>query len=117
MINTNYEYYDDYEVTKDDILMIGERMRTVREQKELSRADLAFLLDMTADNLARIENGQQVCTTKTMIKICMILGVSADYLLLGASAEGYAAEIRMLFEGKDEKSIRKAVEIVKTYFS
>ena len=47
---------------------------------------------MTADNYTRIESGRQLCTTTNLIKICRILGVSADYLLFAGTEDGFVAE-------------------------
>ena len=116
MINTNYEYYEDYEITRSDRWSIADRIRQSRESKNFTKTEMADLLDMTADNYTRIESGRQLCTTTNLIKICRILGVSADYLLFAGTEDGFAAEVRMLFKGRDEKELKKGINILKAYF-
>ena len=116
MINTNYEYYEDYEITRSDRWSIADRIRQSRESKNLTKTEMADLLDMTADNYTRIESGRQLCTTTNLIKICRILGVSADYLLFAGTEGGFVAEVRMLFKGRDEKELKKGINILKAYF-
>lgn len=116
MINTNYEYYEDYEITRSDRWSIADRIRQSRESKNFTKTEMADLLDMTADNYTRIESGRQLCTTTNLIKICRILGVSADYLLFAGTEDGFVAEVRMLFKGRDEKELKKGINILKAYF-
>ncbi|SNU04654.1 DNA-binding transcriptional regulator, XRE-family HTH domain [Lachnospiraceae bacterium] len=116
MINTNYEYYEDYEITRSDRWSIADRIRQSRESKNLTKTEMADLLDMTSDNYTRIESGRQLCTTTNLIKICRILGVSADYLLFAGTEDGFVAEVRMLFKGRDEKELKKGINILKAYF-
>ena len=64
-------------------LVMGERIRKSRERLGLTREHLAELLDVTPKFIADIEYGNKGLSLKNFILLIHILGVSADYLLLG----------------------------------
>lgn len=58
-----------------------ERIRAIREDKDISQRDLARLLGTTPQQMSKYETGQQEMTVTRLFKVCEILGVSSDYLL------------------------------------
>ena len=52
------------EIDTSMMLTMGERIREARISKDLQSKEMAIILDMSKDNYSRIENGQQLCTTK-----------------------------------------------------
>ena len=58
-----------------------ERLRQLREDKDLSQADLAAILGTTRHQISKYETGQQEMTVGKLVAICRALNVSADYLL------------------------------------
>ena len=104
------------EIDTSMMLTMGERIREARISNNLQSKEMAIILDMSKDNYSRIENGQQLCTTKNLYKIAQVLEVSLDYLLFSTEEDGYVAEVRMLFKGKGLDKIRKATAILKTFF-
>lgn len=64
-------------------VQIGARVREARERMGLSREELAEFLGISVLFLGYIETGQRGMSTETMVRVCLTLGISADYLLLG----------------------------------
>lgn len=62
---------------------IGCRVQEVREQRGLTQEKFAELLDVGVQHVSKIERGVAGTSLVTLKKICQILDVSADYLLLG----------------------------------
>lgn len=62
-------------------MSIGERIRTRREQKGMTRDELAKAIDLSMTALYMYETGKQVPSTVPIIKIAKILDVSVDYLV------------------------------------
>lgn len=62
---------------------IGQRIQNARIEKELSGADLGAYLEISANQVSRIENGRAVCTIQHMFILAQLLDVSVDYLLFG----------------------------------
>ena len=59
------------------------RIRSARERAGYTREQFAELLDVSVSYLAEVERGRTNVSVKTLIKICKLLGLSADYVLFG----------------------------------
>ena len=59
------------------------RIRTARENAGYTREKFAELLDVSTSYMAEVERGRAGISVKTLIKICNVLGLSADYVLFG----------------------------------
>ncbi len=64
-------------------LEIGERVRITRNSRGFSREVLAEMLGISTLFLGYIECGQRGMSIETLQKMCTVLNVSADYLILG----------------------------------
>lgn len=58
-----------------DLQIIGINIRKIRENQEVSRAQLAFEIETTEKQLFRIENGEINSGIKSFIKIARALDV------------------------------------------
>ncbi|MBX3084611.1 MAG: helix-turn-helix transcriptional regulator [Anaerolineae bacterium] len=61
--------------------MRGERLKAVREARELSQKDLAERIGTTDKQIWRYENGLNVPSSDVLARIAKELEVSADYLI------------------------------------
>ena len=61
--------------------VIGERIREQRKKVRMTREMLAEQIDVSSRFLASLEWGQVGVSVATLKKICLVLGVSSDYLL------------------------------------
>lgn len=68
---------------KDYNLMVGLRIRELRESLHLSREKFSEKCDISTSFLADIERGKKSLTAKTVYKICASCNISADYIILG----------------------------------
>ena len=59
------------------------RIRRAREDLGYTREKFAELLDVSVSYMAEVERGRSNVSVKMLIKICDVLGLSADYLLFG----------------------------------
>lgn len=59
------------------------RIRKAREQLGYTREIFAEKLDVSVSYLAEVERGRTGISVKMLIKICDVLGLSADYVLFG----------------------------------
>lgn len=65
---------------------IGERIRSRREFLSMSREELAEYLGVSSLFIGLIESGNKGMSIVTLIKMCQVLCVSADYILQGIDA-------------------------------
>jgi len=80
------------------------RIRKAREDLGYTRERFAELLDVSVSYLAEVERGRTNVSVKTLIKICKVLGLSADYVLFG-NARDTDAEIVEKLKKVDDKHL------------
>ena len=68
-----------------DYNVIGERIKKVRKNKELTQEQLAEKMDVSIAFLSRIERGSSQINLKRLTQICEILDVSEGEILNGVS--------------------------------
>ena len=59
------------------------RIRKAREEQGYTRERFAEALDVSVSYLAELERGRTGISVKMLIKVCKLLGLSADYVLFG----------------------------------
>lgn len=63
---------------------MGIRIQTRRKELKIKQSDLAERAEISNNHMSAIENGHQKPSLDTFIRICDILQVTPDYLLLGS---------------------------------
>ena len=83
---------------------IGERIRLLREERHLSRDNLADQLEISYRYLCDLETGHKGMSVKLLCNLALTLGVTTDYILFGSSRYEDDDEQRAaLKEGIDNK--------------
>ncbi|NYJ26630.1 helix-turn-helix domain-containing protein [Allomuricauda sp. ARW1Y1] len=59
---------------------VGERIREIRVQKNLSQQDLAAKCNFEKSNMSRLEAGKVNCTLSTINKVAIALDVKIEEL-------------------------------------
>lgn len=59
------------------------RIRKARESMGYTREKFAEKLDVSVSYLAELERGRTGISVKMLIKVCNVLGLSADYVIFG----------------------------------
>lgn len=67
----------------EDSIIIGERIRKIREDLKKNRERFSEMIDISDVFLGQIERGERSLSTKTLVKIVKFTGVSADFILFG----------------------------------
>lgn len=62
-------------------LTFGEKLKLLREERELNQTELGKLLNMTQRKISYLERGQYEPSLQDIKAICGHFRVSADYLL------------------------------------
>ena len=60
------------------------RIRKAREDQGYTREKFAEKLDVSVSYMAELERGRTGISVKMLIKVCNLLGLSADYVLFGS---------------------------------
>ena len=62
-------------------MRFNEKLKEERTLKKYTQKDIASLLGISVTCYAGYEQGYREPDFKTLVKLCKVLGVSADYLL------------------------------------
>ncbi len=80
------------DIDKDYNLLVGLRIREIRESMHLSREKFSEKCDISPSFLSDVERGKKSLTSKTIYKICTSCNISADYIVLGHK-EGFDKDV------------------------
>lgn len=80
------------DIDKDYNLLVGLRIREIRESMHLSREKFSEKCDISPSFLSDVERGKKSLTAKTIFKICTACNISADYIVLGHK-EGFDKDV------------------------
>ena len=58
-----------------------ERMRALREDKDLKQKDVALIINKSQQGYSHIEEGRAELKIDDLIKLCKFYGVTADYFI------------------------------------
>jgi HTH-type transcriptional regulator, competence development regulator len=75
---------------------IGEKLRNIREEKELPLRKVAALLDIDVAILSKMERGERKITKEVVLKLADIYNYNANDLLVSFLSD------KILYEIKDE---------------
>ena len=64
-----------------DMMNYRQRMRNLREDRDLSQADVGKLLNKSQQGYSHIENGRAELRIEDLIVLCRFYQVSADYFI------------------------------------
>ena len=62
-------------------LTFGEKIKLLREEKELNQTELGTVVNMTQRKISYLENNKYEPSIEDMKALCSFFNVSADYLL------------------------------------
>ena len=62
-------------------LSFGERIRNLREDKDLTQSELGEQVNMTQRKISYIERGKYEPSIDDIVSLCKFFNVSSDYLL------------------------------------
>lgn len=80
--------------TKKEInVALGRRLQQTRESRGYTQEALSEMLDVGVQHVSNIERGVTGISLSALVRVCDVLDVSADFLLLGAYSAHHAASI------------------------
>lgn len=106
---------DNLQLDKDFNLIVGLRIREVREVFQMTQAEFSEKCDISESFLAAVEGGKKSITSKTLFKICSFTNVSADYFIRG-KGNGFEMDTMLELIGSMDKRAREgALRILREY--
>ena len=102
--------------SKARLIDIGNRIREIRQAKNMSQADLAFAAHISPPNVSEIEHGKSNMWLLTFIKILDALQVSSDTILRPDAPEVsviYKKEMSELLDDCSPAEMEAILQILK----
>ena len=98
-------------------VILGCRVKQARLEQHLTREQLAERANVSARFLADVESGITGVSLSTLRELCLILGLSADYLLdlSRVSADNELEQITNRLKNLDARQLKYAAEILTQY--
>lgn len=78
------------------------RIRKAREEQGYTREKFAEKLDVSVSYLAELERGRTGISVKMLVKVCHLLGLSADYVLFGNERDADAKRLDAIHRINDK---------------
>jgi len=79
-------YYNEF------LLLLGERIRTLRKEKNIKQEKLAELVNKATEHISFIERGERAPSLELLLDLARVLNVSLPYLLNVTASEQYSPE-------------------------
>ena len=99
-------------------VLVGERIRAIREGFHMSREKFSEMIDISEVFLGQIERGERSLSIKTLKKIVIYTGVSSDYILFGNSENNeYTSKINRILNKCSESTLKYIYELIHSSFS
>lgn len=95
-------------------MIIGSNIARYREQKGLTQAELAELVNITPVFISRVERGQKMMKVSTLYETAKALQVSCDSLLSQSQERASLENIKQLLSGQSEKYIAGIERLIRT---
>ena len=94
---------------------IGKRIKEIREQNNLSQAELAEATNLSVSYISHVENAKRKASLESVLRIVNALGITVDELLAGVQLHNptaYQTDIDLLMAECSEKEKRFVYEII-----
>ena len=90
---------------------LGERITTLRKEKDISQGDLAKRLNVSRQAVSKWEQGQSSPDTAKLIQLAELLGTQVEYLATGTKPEPSSVVLNVVetVERVEEKVVVKEV--------
>lgn len=103
------------ELEKDYNLVVGLRIREVREVLNMTREQFSEKCDISSSFLAAVESGRKAVTSKTLYKICSSINISADYFIRGNHENFETDMVIEMVNSMDTQSKGHLIQIMREY--
>ena len=102
------------ELSKENKIKIAKRIKKVREEMGMSKADFAKFIGVSNQYYSTLEKGENCLSVGKIINFCNVTGLSADYILLGKvnSIDDETLKFLSNYKQKDVESIFSIIKIV-----
>lgn len=92
---------------------VGERVEKLRKERNLSKSQFGKMIGVSGQYVGMIEKGTNSISVKSIVKICDMTGVSADYILFGTITPNQDITVAASLHNLSNEQIQIALDIIK----
>lgn len=96
---------------------IGENIRRLRNERKLTQAGLAELVDREASTIANIEAGNQLIGVELLLKLSSVFSVNVDELLQKEGTTLHLSNIRSMLDNQSEIALSHIEPVIRVLLS
>jgi len=96
---------------------IGKRIRQARLNLRYTQSYVAEQMGLASKHISQLERGASGISISTLMSICKVLQVDADYILFGKITEGNNNPFNSLLKKLTPEQTMYAEELLKVYVS
>ena len=105
-------------IDNNDNILVGERIRNIRENFHMSREKFSEVIDVSEVFLGQIERGERSLSIKTLKRIVSYTGVSCDYILFGNPENNDTiSKINRILNKSSETTLKYVYELIHSSFT
>lgn len=105
-------------ILKEDNIVVGERIRGIRENLNMSREKFSEMIDVSEVFLGQVERGERSLSLKTLKKIVSYTGSSSDYILFGNQENNSTvSKINNILKNSSDNTIDYMYELIHSSFT
>lgn len=93
---------------------MGRRIAAVRKSRGLTQEKAAEQSGLSVQYIAKVEQGIHCVGADSLLKLCRLLNVSADYLLTGDEETQRVRELSRFTKDLSEEQYRKVLTVLHT---
>ena len=94
---------------------IGTHIKEVRTAQNMSQEQLAEQTSLSTNHISKVERGLCSAKLKNIVKICTVLGISLDTLVLGTSPQGGQKDTLSISQmATIENHLKEALSVLNT---
>ncbi len=98
-------------------LLVGSRIRLLRDKLGMSRKELSERVDISEYFLVMIETGRKGASIATLSRFADVLYTTLDFLVKGKSEYADATDISTMLMNMDQQLIGEAERILRAYMN
>ena len=98
-------------------MMYGNKLKDIREEREIKQKELASILNISRSMLGRYETEYAIIPINHLISLCSYLNISLDYIFNFTPKENYSSHKKtadLTAAGKRLKEIRQELKITQS---
>lgn len=98
-----------------DYAPIGARIKNARQMRKLTQEAVAEKLNVSCQHISEIERGLSGLSLSSLIQICKVLDVDADYILFGTYTRDAKNPINSILTKMTPEQSKCAEELIRVY--